>query len=74
MRGVTARSAFRVLDASDQDPTTTAEALTDFIRSTAPELDRILDAASLEDYAVDLSRTTVMEAAREVAGLVGWMR
>lgn len=38
------------------------------------ELDRILDAASLEDYSVDVSGTTVFEAAIAVAGLVGWMR
>jgi len=40
----------------------------------APELDQILDAASLEDYRVDVSGTTVSEAAVEVAELVRWMR
>lgn len=43
------------------------------------ELDQILDAASLDDHAVDVSVTTVsdaaaMEVAMEVAGLVGWTR
>lgn len=42
--------------------------------SRAPELDRILDAASLEDYCLDVSMTTVSEAAMKVAGLIGWMR
>lgn len=35
---------------------------------------RFVDAASLEDYSVDVSGTTVSEAAMEVAGLAGWMR
>lgn len=40
----------------------------------APELDQILDAASLDDYSVDVSASTVSNAAKEVLGLVGWMR
>ena len=38
----------------------------------APELDQILDAASLEDFCVDVSRITVSDAATEVIGLIGW--
>ena len=40
----------------------------------APELDRILDQARLDDYSVDTSETTVAEGALQVAELVGWLR
>jgi chloramphenicol 3-O-phosphotransferase len=40
----------------------------------APELAQILDAASLEDFCVDVTATPVSEAATEVAGLIGWIR
>lgn len=40
----------------------------------APELDQILDAASLGEFCVDVSGVTVSEAATEVAGLIGWTR
>jgi len=38
----------------------------------APELDRILDLAHLDDHSIDVSTSTVLEAAGEVLDLVGW--
>lgn len=40
----------------------------------APELDRILGQARLDDYSVDISQTTVAEGALQVAELIGWIR
>lgn len=40
----------------------------------APELDQVLDAASLEQFCVDVSRTTPSEAAYAVVELIGWTR
>lgn len=38
----------------------------------APELEQILEAASLDNFRVDVSAITVAEAAAEVTGLIGW--
>jgi adenylylsulfate kinase len=38
----------------------------------APKLDRILDAAALEDVAVDATTASVVEVARDVLAAAGW--
>ena len=39
----------------------------------APELDLVLDAACLDDHSIDVSTSTIANAAEEVLGLVGWI-